>query len=110
MREKNRVTIGHISIGSAFKVGVALYALLFAIFGLIGLIFYGLFISMAGAAASQGTNELLGILGGGFIGGLFAYAFGIFFYGFMGGIFTAISALLYNIVAGFVGGLEVDLE
>jgi hypothetical protein len=32
------------------------------------------------------------------------------FYGIFGFIFTLIGAALYNLVAGFVGGIEVDLD
>jgi hypothetical protein len=31
-------------------------------------------------------------------------------YGLFGAIFSAIAALLYNVVAGFVGGLAVEIE
>jgi hypothetical protein len=31
-------------------------------------------------------------------------------YGVMGFIFTAIACAIYNFVAGFVGGIEVELE
>jgi hypothetical protein len=31
-------------------------------------------------------------------------------YGIIGGIFAAIGAAIYNLVAGWVGGLEVDIS
>jgi hypothetical protein len=32
------------------------------------------------------------------------------FYGLVGGVFAAISAAVYNLAAGWVGGLEVDIN
>ncbi len=31
-------------------------------------------------------------------------------YGLIGGIFAALGAVIYNLVAGWVGGLEVDIS
>jgi hypothetical protein len=49
-----------------------------------------------------GTGGIAGIL----IFGLLA----IFGYGFLGWVFTAIGAAIYNLAAGWVGGIEVQIE
>ena len=46
-------------------------------------------------------------------GGAAFLAFGLFaalIYGAIGWVFTAIACALYNVVAGFVGGIEVQVE
>lgn len=46
-------------------------------------------------------------------GGAAVLAFGLFaalIYGVVGWVFTAIACALYNVVAGFVGGIEVQVE
>jgi hypothetical protein len=94
-------TVKRIGPGSAFKVGLALYGLLGLIFGLI----FGL-ISMLGGALAPPAQA-----------GAFRMFFGVgaiiilpLVYGIFGGIMAAISAALYNLVAGWVGGLEVDIS
>jgi hypothetical protein len=92
--------VKRIGPGSAFKVGGAVYALL-------GLIIGALFslIGMA-AGAAMPPNSMPG----------FSYLFGAgaiiilpICYGLLGGIMAAITAFIYNLVSGWVGGLEVDL-
>ncbi len=48
-------------------------------------------------------------LGGAFVG-LFAVILCPILYGIFGGIVAAISALIYNLASGWVGGLEVELN
>jgi hypothetical protein len=82
---------------SAAKVAGILYALLGVLFG----VFMALFGSFFDAA------------GGGGFGGSFGVA-AIFIlpvmYGIIGLIGGLISAFLYNLVAGWVGGVEVEFE
>jgi hypothetical protein len=57
------------------------------------------------AAPSQGT----GTAGG--VGGILLLGFvAIFVYGLFGWVFTAIAAAVYNLAAGWVGGIEVQVE
>ncbi len=56
-------------------------------------------------APTQGSNATGGIAGI-LVLGLLA----IFGYGFFGWIFTAIAAAIYNLAAGWVGGIEVEIE
>ncbi|PKO22777.1 MAG: hypothetical protein CVU38_07640 [Chloroflexi bacterium HGW-Chloroflexi-1] len=79
-------TLRRIAVGSAFKVGAALSALLFAVLGFFVVLLPGIF----GASI---LGALLRDQGGG-----------------GAGIGFAIEAWLYNIVAGWIGGLEVELS
>ena len=72
--------------------------LLFALFGLIG--------AVAGAFSSGETQSpFFGIFFG--FGAIFIMPI---LYGLIGFVMGVVSAALYNIVAGFTGGVELDLE
>jgi hypothetical protein len=99
-------TVKRIAPGSAFKVGLVVYAFL----GLIVGICMALFSMVAGS---------LGSLAGGGVPGARALGFGFGFsaiiifpilYGLIGGIGGVIAAAVYNLAAGWVGGLEVDIS
>lgn len=75
-----------------YMVIVAIFVIPFLIIGLV----VG---AMGGAEARQ-------FFGGGLIFGLFA----ILGYGLFGWIFTAIACYIYNVAAGWVGGIEVQVE
>lgn len=94
-------TVRRIGPGSAFKVGLAMYALMGLLFGIIFAL-----ISMLGGALALPAEA-----------GAFRMFFGVgaivflpIFYGVIGGIFAALGALIYNVVAGWLGGLEVDIS
>lgn len=84
--------IKRFSIGQSAKFLGVLYLLF-------GLLFVPFFLLM-GAFAPEGT--------GGF-GTMFALALPIL-YGVFGVIGGAIGAVLYNLVSGWVGGIEVEME
>ncbi len=98
--------IKRIDVGSAFKVGLVVYAFL----GLfIGLIVAGLSL----IAGSLGSLASGGIVGPRAFGAGFGFASIIIFpilYGVIGGVVLSIVAALYNLAAGWVGGLQVDVE
>jgi hypothetical protein len=82
-----------------------------ALCGLMGLIF-GAFMSLfsvigAGFAGASGAGDdaFLGMLFG--VGAIIILPI---FYGVLGFVMGLISALLYNLIAGMVGGLEIDLD
>ncbi len=102
-------TIRHISVSSAFKVGAVLTALVFAVLGFFVVFLPSLFgASLLGAMlGNQGGGSAFGT---GLIGGIILYVLGIVVYAILGGIGGAIDAWLYNVVAGWVGGLEIDLS
>ncbi|MCP4633413.1 MAG: hypothetical protein GY855_10850 [candidate division Zixibacteria bacterium] len=101
-----------IGIWSAVKISFLINGIIGAVFGF----FAGLFIFMFGALLSQfgdfaGGSETFPPL----FGGAVAIIIMPFFYGFImavfnGIIFTAIAAWLYNVISGFVGGIEMHLE
>lgn len=100
-------TLKRIGPGSAFKVGLVTYAILgliigacFAFFSMIA----GSLGSLSGSEAGAGARALgLGM-------GLGAVIIAPILYGIIGGIFAAIGAFIYNLVVGWVGGLEVDIS
>ena len=100
-------TLKRIGPGSAFKVGLVIYAILglvigacFAFFSMIA----GSLGSLAGSEASAGAR----VLGMGM--GLGAIIVMPILYGIFGGIGAAIGAFIYNLAAGWIGGLEVDIS
>ncbi len=100
--------IARVSPGSAFKVGLVMYAFLGFIVGafvaLISLIIGGIG-SQLGHSAAPGLSSALGAAAG--VGAIIILPI---FYGVLGGVIFAISAAIYNLVAKWVGGLEVDIR
>jgi len=92
--------------GSAFKVGLVLYALLGVFIGII-VACVSLVAGSLGPAAAAGAPGARML---GFGMGFGAIIFFPVFYGVIGGIFAAVGAVIYNVVAGWVGGLEVDIN
>ncbi|MEM6471805.1 MAG: hypothetical protein AAF802_19755 [Planctomycetota bacterium] len=74
-----------------------------AIFGLLIGGFFSL-IAVVGIAAQEG-GAMAGI-----IGGVGAVIFLLLFYGVLRFIGGVIAALIYNVCAGMIGGIKVDLE
>jgi hypothetical protein len=98
--------------GSAFKVGLVLYALMGLVLG----ICVAFFSMVAGSLGGLGHTPVPGSGASwdarsfGLGMGLGAIIFLPLFYGLVGGVFAAISAAVYNLAAGWVGGLEVDIN
>ena len=85
--------------GSAFKVGLISYAIL----GLIPGLFCSL-IALTGASfAPHAHMPFMGAIG------LFAIIVCPIVWGILGGIGAVISAFIYNLAAGWVGGVEVEI-
>ncbi len=90
-----------------------IYALMMLVISLIISIPYGLIIMIFGAAllsGGGGGSEGLAAGGGSIVIGLLVMIGVPIFYGLMGFVFGAISALVYNIFAGMVGGIEIEVE
>ena len=97
------------------KLGVLsvakMYALIMLVVSLLISIPYGLFIMVFGAAM-MGAGGRDGLMAGGgsiVMGLVFMIALPIF-YGAIGFVAGAIGALVYNIFAGMVGGIEIEVE
>jgi hypothetical protein len=89
-----------------------MYGLLMFLFGLIFGVIYGLILIVFGAAISA-----LGPNSDAAPGGIGTVAMGVgmmiglpLFYGVLGFIMGAIGALIYNAVAGVIGGVKFELE
>jgi hypothetical protein len=99
-------TVKRIGPGSAFKVGLVLYAFLGLIVGVI----MALVSMMVGSLGSVPEASLPAVKALGFGLGIGSIIIFPIFYGIIGGIGGAISAFLYNLIAGWVGGLEVEIN
>lgn len=89
------------------SVGVLSVARMMGVlYGCLGLIFIPFFLifAMVGTFAGQKTAPFAGV-----IGVMFAIALPVL-YGFMGFITGAIGAALYNLLAKWFGGFELELE
>src|SRR5215831_7369852 len=100
-------TLKRIGPGSAFKVGLVTYAILGlvigACFAFISMI-AGSLGGLAGSEAGAGARALgMGM-------GLGAIIIMPIAYGILGAIGAAIGAFIYNLAAGWIGGLEVDIS
>ena len=99
-------TVKRMAPGSAFKVGLVVYAFL----GLIVGICMALFSMVAGSLGSLAGGGVPGARTLGFGFGLSAIIIFPILYGIVGGIGGAIGAAVYNLAAGWVGGIEVDIS
>ena len=99
-------TLRRVGPGSAFKIGLVVYALLGFLVGICVALFSMVAGSLTGMMGHDApTGRMMGF-GMGF-GAIIIFPI---LYGIVGGIGGAIGALLYNLVAGWVGGLEVDIS
>lgn len=105
----SETTIHHISAGSVFKVTFIIYALLLAVFGCFAIVLPG-FLSSGLLGGFAGDDYGMSVFGGGIISTLILYLLLIVLGAFVQGVVTAIGALIYNLVAGWVGGVRVELR
>jgi len=103
------VTIRHISAGSAFKVTFVTYLLLLGLMGLLVVVIPGLLgSSLLGGLVDDRYS--LGALGGGILGTLVTYVVLVVGGSIGPAIVIALTALIYNLVAGWVGGIRLRLQ
>jgi hypothetical protein len=88
-----------VSAASAFKVGLVAY-------GILGFILGAFCSVLAAAGLALAPHVRMPFVGR---VGVFAIILCPIVYGIIGGIGAAIGAGIYNLVAGWVGGLEVDI-
>jgi len=110
-------TLKRVDIGSAFRVGVILYGLIFLVFGLVFVLFQGLLLNLITRSTTfnlpntpNGSGSTTAFLGAGILGLLCFYGIGIVVAAIFGGIQCAILAFFYNLTARWVGGIKVELE
>jgi hypothetical protein len=89
--------IRRFSVIKTSNVAALVYMVIVAIF----VVPFGLLVSIAGTA---------GGVQGGAVGGIAFALIAILGYGLFGWVFTAIGCLIYNLVAGWIGGIEVQVE
>lgn len=100
------MTIKRVGILSFAKI----QALVMAFFGLIIGVIYGLIFMVFGAALMSGGRDTASLGGGGIAVGLVIMIVMPIFYGVLGFVFGALGGVIYNVAAGFMGGLEIELE
>jgi hypothetical protein len=88
------------------QFGVISVGKFFAVFGLV----WGFFAGILFAAGLGGMGTVLGSHTLGFGAGLFGLIFMVIIGGIIGFIGGAVVAVIYNIVLGAMGGVELDLE
>ncbi len=92
---------------SAFKMGLALYGALGLLVGIM-MAFISMIIGLAGLSApAAGASESLLIRFGIGVG---AIVVAPILYGILGGTFAMVAALMYNLIARWLGGLEVEIS
>lgn len=100
-------TLRSINVLSAVKIGGIVYFLMGLLYGVLAFVVFGIM----GVAMRQtgGQGGMPGGLPAALVGvaALVGYPIGL---GVMGAIGAAIMAWLYNVVAGWVGGLEIELR
>lgn len=101
-------TIRRFSVSSVFKVAAVVYGLMFAIFGCFVIILPGLLGSSLLGDLAQDSG--LAAFGSGIVVTILSYIVGIVVSAMVSGIFVAIGAIIYNVVAGWVGGIQVEVE
>ena len=78
------------------------------LYGAMGL-FVGVIVSLATTLGGLAGRDTFGGLAGGLVG-IGAIVLLPIFYGGLGFIVAIIAAWLYNLAAGFVGGIEIDVQ
>ena len=95
------VRIRRFSIMKTSTVVALMYMVVVAVFA----IPFFLFFAIAGVSTNGGPTQ-----GANVFGGLAVAAVAVLFYGLLGWVFTAIACAIYNLVAGWVGGIEVEVD
>ena len=99
--------VNRVGVFSLAKVQGVIMAAIGLIIGLL----YGLFFIIFGAVVmSTGAEGAGSAAAGGLIGGAAMIVVIPIFYAVLGFAIGALSALIYNVAAGVIGGLELELE
>ncbi len=117
-------TIRHISPLSVFKVSCIVYALLFACFGcLVGVLplsiaggFFTkanllLYLPGLGDQLAGEIAQAVGVENGSYLVSLVAaYAISIVVFAFIAAVVMTVAVVIYNAIAGIIGGVEAHIE
>jgi hypothetical protein len=107
----NRVTVRRFDVVRTANIVAALYAVIVIV---VMLVFFVPFMLIGGLAGMAGAGEDAGagaaVLGAGLIGTLVFLVLGAVFYAVIGWVMTAIMVLLYNWLAGRIGGFQLDVQ
>lgn len=95
------VRIRRFNVIKTATVVALMYIVIVAIFAIPFLLIFGI----AGVSMNGGPDVGAGLAGILIFGVVIAL-----FYGLLGWVFTAIACLIYNLVAGWVGGIEVEVD
>ena len=99
------MVIRRIGVASAAKISGAIYAVI----GLIGgCIVAVISLASAGFMSAAANNDMPSWLGPMF--GVGAIVIAPIFYGVMGVVVGALTAVVYNVVAGVAGGLDLEVQ
>ena len=96
------VRIRRFNVVKTATVVALMYMVIVAIFA----IPFFLLFAIAGVSVNGGPTESTGLVAGGIVFAVLA----VLFYGLLGWVFTAIACAIYNVVAGWVGGIEVEVD
>jgi hypothetical protein len=103
-------TVQRIDILSAVKIGAVMgslgWAVVGAILGVLSVCASGFLIQALSRVGGNGED----LFSGGFIGFMIAYILGVVLYAFVGAVSGALLAWLYNVAAGWVGGIQIELR
>ena len=102
------LTIKRVGVLSLAKI----FALVFLVIGLIIGVIYGLFIMiLGGTLLSQAGGDAAGFAAfGGVVAGILVMVMVPIFYSGIGFVFGVLYASVFNAAAGFLGGLELQVE
>lgn len=100
-----RFTIARFDPVRTANIVAALYAVAVLVFGALFAIPFGMVALVAGERSGQA-----GLVGGGLIGVLFLLVIAVVFYAAVGWVLTALTCVLYNWLAGRMGGIQVDVR
>ena len=95
------VRIRRFNVIKTANVVALMYVVLIAIFAIPFLLIFGI----AGVSTNGGPS-----VGAGLVGILVGGVFVALLYGLLGWVFTAVGCVIYNVVAGWVGGIEVQVD
>lgn len=105
----NRVTVRRFDVVRTANIVAAIYAVIVVV---MMLVFFVPFMLIGGMAGMAGGDSGAGaaFLGAGLLGSLLFLVLGAAFYAVIGWVMTAVMVLIYNWLAGRIGGLQLEVQ